>query len=76
MFLLEVSYEKLNCKLNSLYSSSFFSSVLLAQSQEILEKYSKVKITIQDKSDLKELQQAGLSLEGMKLEEQSVEVDT
>jgi len=52
----------------------FFSSVLLAQSQENLEKYSKVKITIQDKSDLDELQIAGLSLEGMKLDENSVEL--
>jgi len=58
--------------ITTLMFSSFillFSSVLLSQSEENVEKYSKIKITIQDKSDLKELQQAGLSLEGMRLEE-------
>jgi hypothetical protein len=52
----------------------FLSSFLFSQSNEIVEKYSKVKITIQDRSDLKELQQAGLSLEGIRLEEKSVEI--
>ena len=52
----------------------YLSSSVLGQSLEIIEKYSKVKIIIQDKYYIKELQQAGLSLEGMKLEEQSVEV--
>jgi hypothetical protein len=52
----------------------FFSFILIAQSLDVIEKYSKVKISIQDRSDLNELQQAGLSLEGMKLEEQSVEI--
>ena len=52
----------------------FLSSSLFGQSLVNIEKYSKVKITIQDKSDMKELQQAGVSLEGMKLEEQSIEV--
>ncbi len=52
----------------------FFTSALLSQAQDYVEKYSKVKITIQDKSDVKELQKAGLSLEGMKLEEESVEL--
>jgi len=52
----------------------FFSTDLLSQAQEHIEKYSKIKITIRDKSDLKELQKAGLSLEGMKLEERSVEL--
>jgi len=58
-----------------LFSSiPFYSSVLFAQPQNHIEKYSKVRIAIQDKSDLKELQKAGLSLEGMKVEEQSVEL--
>jgi len=63
--------------ITTLMFSSFillFSSVLLSQSEENVEKYSKIKITIQDKSDLKELQQAGLSLEGMRLEENYVEL--
>ena len=49
-------------------------SSLFGQSHEIVEKYSKIKITIQDRSDIKKLQQAGLSLEGMKVEEQSLSV--
>jgi hypothetical protein len=52
----------------------FFVSTQLSQAQEYIEKHSKVKILIQDKSGLKELQKAGLSLEGMKLEENSVEI--
>jgi murein tripeptide amidase MpaA len=51
-----------------------YSLTLIAQSSEVMEKYSKVRITVQNRADLKELQQAGLSLEGMKLEVQSVEV--
>ncbi len=34
----------------------------------------KLKIMLQDKTQLKELQQAGISLEGMKLEENSIEL--
>ncbi len=36
--------------------------------------YSKIRIMIQDKSDIRDLQGAGLTLEGMKIEERSVEV--
>jgi hypothetical protein len=42
----------------------FYSSPY-AQQQEVVEKYSKVRITIHDRTDLKKLQIAGLSLEGM-----------
>ena len=49
-------------------------SVLVIHAQVNVEKYSKVKIFISDKSDIIELQRAGLDLEGMKLEEKSVEL--
>ena len=52
----------------------FLLSDVYGQSQEVIEKHSKVRITIQSRTDLKELQQAGLPLEGMKLEEQSAEM--
>jgi hypothetical protein len=49
----------------------FFSLLLIAQSSEVIEKCSKVRITIHDRSDLQKLQFAGLSLEGMQVEEHS-----
>ena len=51
-----------------------FSSSLFSQQQEVIEKYSKLRITIQDRSDITKLQRAGISVEGMKVEEQSVEI--
>jgi len=51
-----------------------FCSYMYAQQQEVVEKYSKVRISIHDRNDLQQLQLAGLSLEGMKLEENFVEV--
>jgi len=50
------------------------SAAMFAQGDLTAEKYSKVKISILDRSDLIEFQKAGLSLEGMKLEEESVEL--
>jgi len=51
-----------------------FCSYLYPQHQEVIEKYSKIRITIHHIDDLQQLQLAGLSLEGMKLEENFVEV--
>jgi hypothetical protein len=51
----------------------FYSSPY-AQQQEVVEKYSKVRITIHDRTDLKKLQIAGLSLEGMQIEENLLEL--
>jgi len=51
-----------------------FSSVISGQQEKVTEKYSKVKISILDKSDLIEFQKAGFSLEGMKSEGKSVEL--
>ena len=67
--------------MNKLFTSFFivlvvllYSSYLFAQQQEVVEKYSKVRITIHDRSDLQKLQFAGLSLEGMQVEEHYVEL--
>ena len=49
-------------------------SYLCAQQQEVVEKHSKVRITIHDRTDLQKLQLAGLSLEGMHVEENYLEV--
>jgi hypothetical protein len=57
-----------------LCGSILLSTNLLCQSQENAEKYSKVKITIQDKSDIKVIQSLGFDLEGAKLSEQSLEI--
>jgi hypothetical protein len=46
----------------------------LCQTRDFAEKYSKVKITIQDKSDIKVIQRLGYDLEGTKLSEQSLEI--
>jgi len=53
---------------------AFYSALIFAQGDLIVDKYSKVKISIVDKSDLIEFQIAGFSLEGMKLDEKSVEL--
>jgi len=52
----------------------FTSTIVFAQGDLRVEKYSKVKISIMDKTDLIEFQKAGLSLEGIKFEEESVEL--
>ena len=54
--------------------SLFFCTDLLVHAQQKVEKYSKLKIVIQNRSDIKELQRMGISIEGMKLEENSVEL--
>jgi len=42
---------------------------LVSQGERIVEKYSKIRISIQDKSDIVDLQRLGFDLEGTKLNE-------
>jgi hypothetical protein len=44
---------------------TFCSAIIFAQGDLIVDKYSKIKISIVDKTDLIEFQKAGFSLEGM-----------